>query len=178
MLPWACSGINHSLPNMSILALPPHHLIAAGCNHLGCQRFVKCWMPLLRNSRISCSKIVKSCQYFSSCTIRTAGFQPCTSARGRFPRMPLLTLPPDLSVAVGQHSLRRQSVILFRMPLLCQFRKYRGKVILSWDDHLSCTYRATFISRCSGSDARKPLMSLFALPPNFTQCTGKNLFRR
>ena len=45
------AGVDGGFPDMAVRALPPRFFVAAGCDHLWCQRTVEGFVPLLRDER-------------------------------------------------------------------------------------------------------------------------------
>ena len=154
-----------SLPLMSLFTAPPHLTGSARWNLLRGKVPVSCWVPLGNKLRVLGGKIVFSGMYFPVGADRTAaadraGFDLCP------PLMTFFTDPPHHPVAAGEHLLRGEGAVFGGMPLVGQFWKERGQIVLSRLSYLTSADRAAGTAAGSGMYRRLPAVTLIASPPN------------
>ena len=110
---------------------------------------------------------------------RAAGFlHSCAGVHHRFPDVPLAAAPPCLACAPAGHILRRQIAVECRMPLLCQLRLHRGKIVIPCQHPAVRAIRALACPHRPRGDRRLILMLLFAPPPYDTVAARRHHLRR
>lgn len=80
----------------------------------------------------------------------------------RLPRMTFFADPPDRSMTSGQNLSWSKTVISCWTPLICQFRKKGGQIVLSRLRNLTSSDRAAG----SGIYRRLPVLAFFTTPPD------------
>lgn len=153
------------LPLMSLFTAPPHLSDGTRWNLLRGKASIFCWVPLGYKLRVLGGKIVFRRVYFPvgadrTATANNAGFDLCP------PLMAFFANPPHHPVTAGEHLLRGEGAVFGGMPLVGQFWKERGQIVLSRLSHLTGADRATGSVAGSGMYRRLPAVTLIASPPN------------
>lgn len=111
----AGARIDDGFPHVSHGALPPDLFVAAGRDHLRCQRAVERRVPLRGHAGTERFQIVEAGQDLSPCAVRTAAPLGAHMHR-RLPRMAVFTRPPDFFLAAVGNGVRRERKIARFVP--------------------------------------------------------------
>lgn len=113
-----------------------------------------------------------------SCAYGTSTFLLSGSGvDGRFPNMPFSAFPPYPLVTSRRYHFRGQRAIQRIVPLGCNFRVERCKIVETGQNAPSCAVGAVGVLYSSCSNNGLPFMPKCALPPDLSVAEGSNLIR-
>lgn len=171
----AGARIDDGFPHVSHGALPPDLFVAAGRDHLRCQRAVERRMPLRSNVGAERFQIVEAFEHLASRAIGTSGL----ALRARRDRgavgMPQLAAPPSGTVGTDGDIAGLQAPV-FALILLCgDLGLEVGKAFFARDDRLA---RAHGTSAPPPPCARRRATATSAPPDSATGCGSSSPWRR
>ena len=160
---------------MAAGTLPPDLSVAPRCHHFRRERAVERRVPFLCHRRLERCEVIEPCQHLAVRAVgaAAAALRPVRdhSAVG----VSLFALPPDAPVGVWGYGLRRQAAVFLRVPLRCQLRKDRRKIVFA-GDHFPTGANRTFCPvPYSGNGRCLPAVAFFTPPPYFPVCSRQYL---
>lgn len=179
------SGIDRGLPSVSLTANPPSAVVRTGGELLGRHSFIEGRVPLGCYLRHPGSEIIEARQNLLPGAVGAAMPARGSAAYGCSVGMTQLTPPPDCSIGADRNLFWPKVPVLRGIPLSCQLRIHRGKVVVARNNLPSGTNRAAAAATAPGANRRLPFMAFLAPPPNtFTgsradilRCQRRILFR-
>ena len=118
-------------PDVPFRAAPPGRFAAPRRHHLRRQGPVQGLIPLGGDLGADRCQVVESRQHPPPGAVWAAAQPRRPGCNGSFPRVPLLTAPPDRAVAERRYVGGPQAPVFFRVPLGGNARGQRGKVVFS-----------------------------------------------
>ena len=125
-----CPEIHRGAPLVAFFAAPPDLPDAAFAHLTGCQCAVAVIIPFLCDVRVQRRKVVESGENPLAGAIGAPIAFVAPGIDGRLPFVSPVTSPPDLPGRPGDDILRRQPVVLRRVPLTRKLRVRRRQIIV------------------------------------------------
>lgn len=172
-----CPRRHRRLPCVALFTKPPDLPIAAGLHRVRGQGSILCRVPLGRQRREPCQKVILPGRKLPVGADGTAAAVDPGFYLG-LPVVALLTAPPDLPVAARQHVRRRQRAVFFRIPLGRQRRIERLQVALPRPGPPARTVGAARLTAGAGIGRRLPDMALGTAPPDLLLAAIGDRLRR
>ena len=166
---WATAAIDASgdgcAPFMAFVANPPDFAPGAGDDVARREVAIFGWMPLAGELGIVGGEVVFSAQECAVAADWTAGTGHSAFDLGT-PHVSMLTLPPDETVAAGEHVGRGEVAIFGGMPLAGDVWIAGGEVGFTRNGPTAVAIRAACAAAASGMDGGLPTVSIRTAPPN------------
>ena len=166
---WATAAIDASgdgcAPFMAFITNPPDFAPGAGDDIARREVAIFGWVPLAGELGIVGGEVVFSAQECAVAANRAAGAGHSAFDLGT-PHVSMLTLPPDETVAAGEHVGRGEIAVFGGMPLAGDIWIAGGEVGLAGNGPTAVAIRAACAAAASGMDGGLPTVSIRTAPPN------------
>ena len=166
---WATASVDASgdgcAPFMTFVANPPDFAPGAGDDVARREVAIFGWVPLAGELGIVGGEVVFSAQECAVAANWAAGAGHSAFDLGA-PHVSMLTLPPDETVATGEHVGRSEVAIFGWVPLAGDIWIAGGEVGFAGDGPTAVAIRAACAAAASGMDGGLPTVSIRTAPPN------------
>ena len=159
------TGRNNCAPFVAFVADPPDFAPGAGDDVARREVAIFGWVPLAGELRIIGSEVVFAAQECAIAANWAAGAGDAAFDLGA-PLVAMLTLPPDETVATGEHVGRSEVAVFCGMPLAGDIWITSGKVGLAGNGPTTVTIRAARATAAARIYSSLPAVSIRAVPPN------------
>ena len=166
---WATAAVDTGgdgcAPFVAFVVDPPDFAPGAGDDVARREVAIFGWMPLAGELGIVGGEVVFSAQECAVAADWTAGTGHSAFDLGT-PHVSMLTLPPDETVAAGEHVGRGEVAIFGGMPLAGDVWIAGGEVGFTRNGPTAVAIRAACAAAASGMDGGLPTVSIRTAPPN------------
>ena len=159
------TGRNNCAPFMAFITNPPDFAPGAGDDVARREVAIFGWVPLAGELGIVGGEVVFSAQECAVAANWAAGAGNTAFDLGA-PHVSMLTLPPDETVAAGEHVGRSEVAVFCGMPLAGDIWITSGKVGLAENGPTTVTIRAARATAAARIYSSLPAVSIRAVPPN------------
>ena len=166
---WATAAIDASgdccAPFMAFITNPPDFAPGAGDDIGWGEVAVFGWVPLASELGVVGGEVVFAAQECAVAANWAAGAGHSAFDLGT-PHVSMLTLPPDETVAAGEHVGRSEVAVFCGMPLAGDVWIAGGEVGFTRNGPTAVAIRAACAAAASGMDGGLPTVSIRTAPPN------------
>ena len=159
------AGADGGAPLVAFIADPPDFAPAAGQDVMRGEAAILRWVPLTGELGIVGGEVVFAAQECAVAANWAAGAGNTAFDLGA-PHVSMLTLPPDETVAAGEHVGRGEIAVFGGMPLAGDIWIAGGEVGFAGNGPTAVAIRAACAAAASGMDGGLPTVSIRTAPPN------------
>lgn len=177
---WTTAAVDTSrngcTPFVTFVADPPNFAPGAGDDIARRQLAIFGWVPLASELGIIGGEIVLSAQECAIAANRTTSSSHAALNLST-PFVPMFTLPPNQTVAAGEHISWGKIAIPCRVPFGCKIRIPGCQISFSRDRPATTAIWTSCAAAAPGMDSRLPAVSIRTAPPNTPFAAVTHRFR-